>query len=100
MTSDRPPGSDWPAALNVPICTSASSEGRSCSAIDAVMETSPLLAAPGLAVARRLIVPVKDFAPPVVFAASCTASSGLDAAAALAVADADADAVAPAPELE
>src|ERR1700722_1060290 len=94
MPSDRPPGTDGPAALSVPICTSASSEGRSCSAIDAVMETSPLLAAPGLAVACRLIVPVKELAPPVVFAASRTASSGLDAAAVLAP-----DPVAAVPEL-
>ena len=81
MISDRPPGSDWPAALSVPICTSASSDGRSCSAIDAVRETSPLLGAPGLAVACTLIVPVKELAPPVVFAAICTASSGLAGAA-------------------
>ena len=80
--SESPPGSDWPAALNVPICTSASSEGRSCSAIVAVMDTLPLVGAPALAVACTLIVPVKESAPPVVFAASCTASSGLDDAAA------------------
>ena len=49
------------------------------------METSPLLAAPGLAVACTLIVPVKELAPPVVFAASCTASSGLAGAAVVAV---------------
>ena len=45
------------------------------------METPPLPVAPDLAVARRLIVPVKELAPLVVFAASCTASWGLAGAA-------------------
>ena len=57
--------------------TSASSEGCSCSAIVAVMETSWLPADADFAVACRLIVPVKELAPPVVFEASRTASSGL-----------------------
>jgi hypothetical protein len=48
------------------------------------METLPLPVAPDLDVACTLIVPVKEFAPLVVFAASCTASSGLDGAAVLA----------------
>src|ERR1700734_1469103 len=93
MISERPPGSDWPATLSVPIWTSASSDGRSRSAIDAVRETLPLLDAPGLAAACTLMVPVKELAPPVVFAASCTASSALAGAAVLAP-----DPVAPAPE--
>jgi hypothetical protein len=45
------------------------------------METLPLPVPPDLAVACRLIVPVKELAPLVVFAASCTASRGLADAA-------------------
>jgi hypothetical protein len=45
------------------------------------METSPLPLAPDLAFVWTLIVPVKELAPPVVFAASFTASSGLAGAA-------------------
>jgi len=84
--SSSPPGRVDPAALSVPICTSASSEGCSCSAIVAVIETSRLPDDPDLAVACRLIVPVKELAPLVVFEASCTASSGLDGVPLLAAA--------------
>src|ERR1700688_4138001 len=81
MSSVILPGSVDPGALSVPICTSAWSEGRTCSAIVAVMETLPPPVAPDLAVACRLIVPVKELAPLVVFGASCTASGGLVAEA-------------------
>jgi len=47
------------------------------------METFWLLEDPDLAVARRLIVPVKELAPLVVLEASLTALSGLDGVLAL-----------------
>ena len=61
-------------------------EGCSCSANVAVMLTAPVepdeLAAPGLTVACRFIVPVNEFALDDVFAASLTASSALAGAVA------------------
>jgi hypothetical protein len=61
--------------------TLASKEGCRRSAYVAVMLTAPdepdELAAPGLTVTCRLIVPVNEFALDAVFAASLTASSAL-----------------------
>ena len=70
MISDMPPGTVWPPALIDPICTWASSEGRSCSVIDAVMETLARSARRPWRWPAGCIVPVKELAPLVVFAAA------------------------------
>jgi hypothetical protein len=61
--------------------TLASRDGRSCSANVAVVLTAPdeldELAAPGLTVACKFIVPVNEVTPDAVLAASLTASSAL-----------------------
>src|SRR5258708_31226068 len=68
--------------------TLASSDGCNCSANVADMLTSPRASEPaedaelpGFAVIFRLMVPVNEFAPVAVLAASFTAASGLLAAA-------------------
>ncbi len=83
MISSIPPGIDVPAAPSdaMFMLTLASKEGCSRSAYVAVMLTAPdepdELAAPGLTVTCRFIVPVNEFALDAVFAASLTASSAL-----------------------
>src|SRR5690242_507291 len=79
MISLSPPGSDVPDELSDSTSTLASSEGCSCSANVAARPKRPGVpaepAAPGFAVIRTFIVPVKEFAPAAVFAARLTASS-------------------------